>query len=188
MKKSDLKDGMIVELRNGDMCIVIGDRLLDLTTYIDLVSYNDNLTCTDTEFDVIRVYENKDMCGLDDKCNIERLNLIWERKEVDWSKVPLGTKVRVWDEETYGEKFEGKFLEYAPEHDEYPFRVYTKEDKDIGLWGNCELIEEPVTYDELKEAFNNYCAGRRCTDCKYETNTYASRDNYMLQNYNVTRK
>lgn len=26
MKKSDLKNGMVVELRNGDICIVIGEK------------------------------------------------------------------------------------------------------------------------------------------------------------------
>lgn len=29
MKKSDLKDGMVVELRNGIICIVIGEKMLD---------------------------------------------------------------------------------------------------------------------------------------------------------------
>lgn len=186
MRKSDLKNGMILELRNGDMCIVIGDKLLDLTTYMDLVSYNDNLTCTDTEFDVIRVYENKDMCGLDDKCNIERLNLIWERKEIDWSKVPFGTRVKCWDYDY--DILEGKFIRYKKDEDLYKFEVFVEGEEEIG-WRYCELIEEPITRDEVKKSYIEYlkeeylCSGE---DIDYEEVNVLT--HYIFKNYNVTRK
>lgn len=141
MRKSDLKNGMIVELRNGDMCIVLDDKLLDTNdfTYIDI--YDDNLTddCQ-KELDIVRVYKDKSMSSLEDRYTKNKLTLIWERKEVDWSKVEFGARVRVWDKAD--RKFEGVFLEYKPQNTTYPFRVYIKEEEhqEYIYWKNCEII------------------------------------------------
>lgn len=192
MQKSDLKNGMIVEISNGDRFIVIDNFILG-NTWNNLNSYNEDLTekCID-KCDIVKVY--KVTCGrtLDKILKPNEsfgVELIWERNETDWSKVPFGTRVRVWDEETYGEKFEGKFLEYAPEHDEYPFRVYTKEDKDIGLWGNCELIEEPISYEEIVFEYNKHCSSKEsvCEGCNYIYDKDCT-VSYMVDNYNITRK
>lgn len=140
MKKSDLKDGMIVELRNGDMCIVMGNKLLDTSSYTYVDGYEDDLTegCLEN-LDIVKVYEDRNMRSLEDRYKKDRLKLIWEReKEVDWRTVKFGTKVRVWDDE--GEKYESVFLEYVPNDKNYPFRAYLKEDNYTVAWENCELI------------------------------------------------
>lgn len=195
MKKSDLKNGMIIELRKGTRLIIIENY-----AYSDLHDYS--LNHFDNElnhyqnieiFDIVKVFKidrekikrQFKNITIHELLTDEYLELIWQRNETDWSKVPFGTKVKVWDFED-DVKFEGKFLGYN-EKKTHPYNVFIDTNKPK-IWKNCELIEEPITYDELKEEFNKYCGGRRCTKCKYRTDTYACRYNYILQNYNVTRK
>lgn len=71
MKKSDLKNGTIVELRNGDKYILLfnccnyGDKddlfiSLDDGGYLKLSFYNENLKeCSDKVFDIMKVCQNK---------------------------------------------------------------------------------------------------------------------------------
>lgn len=194
MQKSDLKDGMIVKYRNGKKRMFVNNILLSTNNYNVLDNYREDLTneAIDTH-DIVEIFEFEEG-SLEDLLHNYTLKPIWKRDETDWSKVPFGTRVRVWDEETYGEKFEGKFLEYAPEHDEYPFRVYTEEDKDIGLWGHCELIEEPkeeITYEEVYENYTVDCnkwndAHKSCMGCINFADDCAIK--FILNNYNVTRK
>lgn len=183
MKKSDLKDGMIVELRNKDKCIVVGDRLLDKLSYVDFVSYNDDLICSKKELDVIRVYENDCMCSLSDRYDNEKLKLIWERKDIDWRNVPFGTKVRCWTNDD--KKVEGKFLANI-EGKGFPFRIYANGHLYAGEY--CELIEEmqeEVTFKCIDREMNLYCkwenkrCDKKCDSCGIK---------YVLQNYNVARK
>ena len=84
MKKSDLKNGMIVTLRRGVERVVIAKNLLSYDVVIcnTLDNYKQNLT-----------YINN--CTSEDIMKIEYGGeVIWERK-VDWNKVPFGHKVRV---------------------------------------------------------------------------------------------
>lgn len=140
MKKSDLKDGMIVELRNGDICIVLGDKLLDTNDYAYIDGYDDDLTDEyQKDLDIVKVYKDKSLCGLESRYERDNLKLLWEREDkIDWTKVEFGTKVRVWDK---GESlaYEGLFLEYVSEDEECPFRVYSEDIKDVVMWECCEL-------------------------------------------------
>ena len=76
MKKSDLKYGNVVELRNGDKYLYhyyTGDKLLNLKTnqsYIELYEFNEDLTGCCNLFDAMKVYK-------DYTCK----ELLWERKE-----------------------------------------------------------------------------------------------------------
>lgn len=93
MKKSDLKNRMVLELRNGNRFIVIDDLALGEKVFIDLNSYTDNLRETHVGF------ENLDVMKVYDKVrtfrrlkNDERwsLDLIWQRsdiKEVTMSEI-----------------------------------------------------------------------------------------------------
>ena len=60
MKKSDLKSGMIVELRNGEKALVMEDRLVgngtDSTYWGELKNFNDDLTGSSRSKDIVRVY------------------------------------------------------------------------------------------------------------------------------------
>ena len=76
MKKSDLKYGNVVELRNGDKYLyhfTTFDKLLNLTTshsYLDIYTFNEDLTNFCNLFDAMKVYK-------DYTCK----ELLWERKE-----------------------------------------------------------------------------------------------------------
>ena len=85
MKKSDLKNGMVVELRNGKRFLIVNDLGIgkDSCIYLDgFMGYNENLNDVigDSTFDIIKIYktEGRTFKNLFDN---ERLNLIWEREE-----------------------------------------------------------------------------------------------------------
>lgn len=104
MKKSDLKDYMVVESVGGSLRMVIGNRLIGKKGCLPLDMFDDELK-TEEIYKVItinKVYEiNKEECiCIDDLLNIDKLNLIWQReKEIAWSKVSRGTKVQVRNSE-----------------------------------------------------------------------------------------
>lgn len=89
--KSDLETGHVVEYRDGQRRMVIGDTLIDCSGSRQITNfkskyYSDNLTILSAcnEWDICKVYTvRQDYCGslydlLDDADN---LILIWEREE-----------------------------------------------------------------------------------------------------------
>lgn len=84
--KSDLKNGMIVELRNGFRGIVINDNLiLGNKLYSELLDYNDDLSIkynlNGNDLDIVKVYTVWSYMGFEDYLKDDNLELIWERKE-----------------------------------------------------------------------------------------------------------
>lgn len=94
MKKSDLKDGMIVELNYGKMGIILNNSIRYNVGFDRLNIFDDNLRFEDVTID--RIYEvTNDCCSIKEVLNKENLTLMWKRpREIDWSKVPKWTKVR----------------------------------------------------------------------------------------------
>lgn len=103
MKKSDLKPGMVIETRGKELFVFNGE----LGKY-----YDENLKfdCTTSNgmADIVRVY----------KQSRNNLIKIWEReKEIDWTKVPIGTKVRA---KTYeGEEIKEAYFNYYDDFGEF---------------------------------------------------------------------
>lgn len=189
MKKSDLKNGMVVELENGVKLIVIDDKLFGENLYIPLSAYRNDLTYKSfQDYCILKVYEGepspfgtllKDFSG----------ELIWERKEeTDWNKVPFGAKVRCY---LKGENArEGLFVSYK-ESLVYPYLVYVEE-YGVNYYKSCELLEEPkeeVTLEELENKYDDFedveCG--ECSCCKYKESNVCEFA-WILDNYNVTRK
>lgn len=116
MKKSDLKDGMIVKTGKA-IYLVCGDKFLGLNGYMGFENYDENLKIKGNGFEILNinfVYETE--CwglGLKDLLSkTTALKLIWERKkEIDWSKVPKWTKVRCKGEFGY---YNAYHYEYIP--------------------------------------------------------------------------
>ncbi len=88
MKKSDLKTGMLVELRDNDgenIHLVINSRLVGVSSYDNVQDYNNNLTHPAfNDLDIIKV--SKVLEGSDlhcDKWTKETLenNLLWSRQD-----------------------------------------------------------------------------------------------------------
>lgn len=83
--KDDLKDGMVVEQRDGCRLLVIADRVVDELGYNNLEAYGNDLKYIHIKnvFDIIKVFriKNRSVKSLakifEDSC----LDLIWERKE-----------------------------------------------------------------------------------------------------------
>lgn len=81
MKKSDLKDGMVVELRDERKYVVIGDKFSAIETWDTLNHYDDDLKHhLYTELDIMKVYETtgKTFTSMFLDVNLE---IIWEREE-----------------------------------------------------------------------------------------------------------
>ena len=90
-KKSDLKNGMVVETRNEKLYLVFNDRLLGKDGWDSLTPYNENLSSTYNliECDIIRVFKvnaNKVYC-LNNLLEKDNLELLWEEEIEDSSDI-----------------------------------------------------------------------------------------------------
>lgn len=85
MKKSDLKNGMVVELRNGKRFLIVNDFGIGEVSNIDLdgyLGYDENLNDVlgDSSFDITKIYKTEGLT-FNNLFDNERLSLIWEREE-----------------------------------------------------------------------------------------------------------
>ena len=85
MNKSDLKNGMVVELRNGKRFLIVNDLGIGKDTYIKLDGYDgydENLNdISDAKtFDITKIYKTEGF-AFKNLFDNERLTLIWEREE-----------------------------------------------------------------------------------------------------------
>lgn len=132
MKKSDLKDGMIVKT-GEDLYLVCGDKFLGLNGYMGFENYDENLNFKGKRFEEFNInFVYKTECwglGLKDLLRkTTALKLIWERKkEIDWSKVPFGIKVFVCDYPLSEEEIKNKC--FHDDEEPYEFICYRDEIK-----------------------------------------------------------
>lgn len=84
MKKSDLKGGMIVELRDGKRYLFNGVVLLDFEGSILMtINYNEDLRSKYyTTQDIVKVYRSKNLPSLAFIFQDTYLTMIWDRKEI----------------------------------------------------------------------------------------------------------
>lgn len=85
MTKSDLKNGMVVELRNGERFLIVNDLGIGEDSCINLNSlwgYDENLydILGHSTFDIIKIYKTEGRTFKNLFID-ERLSLIWEREE-----------------------------------------------------------------------------------------------------------
>lgn len=85
MTKSDLKNGMVVELRNGKRFLIVSNWGIGKDSCIKLnglVGYDENLYDIngDSTFDITKIYISSGRT-FKNLFNNERLILIWEREE-----------------------------------------------------------------------------------------------------------
>lgn len=182
MKKSDLINGTIVVFRHGGESLVVDNNLIsrDFNFSRTLDDFNEDLTNkVNSLHDIVKIIK----IGTPN-------HILWERKEIDWSKVPFGTKVICWDFD--GETpHEGRFIRYRGYESIHKFEVLVEDDIDI-CWKYCKLVEEPereVTYKELENKYNDFedVECEECGCCKYKESNVCEFA-WILNNYNVTRK
>lgn len=176
MELKDLKNGMVVELRDGLTYIVIDGFL-----------YNENYEVVkslalDFEDDMTSCFtKEKDMVEVRDYGNLET---IWQSQEFDWNKVPVGTKVRVKDRE-HSNWQDAIFI--SKDVASSMFRVVVSHRR--VLWfQECQLAEEDtLTSKEIDKGHTEYCDKQDgCSDCKYKSERCVI--DYILENYNVSKK
>lgn len=174
MNKSDLKDGMVVTIRGGQQCILIERNLFknNFTLNSTLFDYNEDLTHKKNKNnDIVKVFD------------IGKLKELWKREEIDWNKVPVGTKVLV--------KFD-----YDDEYKEEIFLCsngygdYLTYNRTVGLqrWNYCKLAEqakEEVTFYDVNKKMDSYCE-KNNKSCDQACGPCVTK--YILDNYDVTRK
>lgn len=82
MKKSDLRSGMIVELRDGKRYLFTSYVLLDFDGYIMMINYDEDLKSKYyASQDIVRVYKGNNPHSLTSMFQDTYLTLQWERKE-----------------------------------------------------------------------------------------------------------
>lgn len=162
MKKSDLKDGMIVQT-GEDLYLVCGDKFLSLNGYMQFKDYDENLKIKDEGFEKYNinfVYKEAGSLGLGLKNLLNSTKLlekIWERpREIDWSKVPFGVKVFVCDYPLTEEEIKNKCFY----DDEEPFEFICYRDE----------IKKFIVFDrEYNEVYSfKYCYFHKSVKIKEE--------------------
>ena len=124
MNKSDLKSGMVVELRNGEKFIVIEDKIYSKDSDFDLTIYNENLTVKSKYkvFDIVKVYKVKYNSLLRGFLNND-LEILWRRDEDKWKLIKKDTKVLVRNS-MYDDWERRYFSMYIPAYQDAPFFTY----------------------------------------------------------------
>lgn len=147
MKKSDLKDGMVVEYRNGLRRLILGDKFIGEHGNANIEEYDEGLKYIDGEgaLDIVKVYTvESSLCVTIGSVFLNRsLNLIWERaKEIDWAKLPFGIKVIATDDKEDFKSGCGKhgvFVGYEPMLGEHPFIIANYEKDFVYSYTYCMI-------------------------------------------------
>lgn len=101
--KSDLKDGMVAEYRDGDRRLVIDKYLIGKNAHYELSTYNENLEDGYPRLTIMKVFKIRQRAILERILDDDNLELIWERKE---PKKMTVEEMRKKLEELTGEKIE----------------------------------------------------------------------------------
>ena len=185
MKKSDLKNGMIFQIRYGTKYYIV---LNEIYTLDNSVSY------TGSFYNIMEYYKedlkydgttNNDIMYVYDSDG----NLIWEREEVDWTKVPKDTKVLVrdskdaeWRKRYFSEYKDGRFYTFNNGGTSWSASNKTS-------WRECKLIEpeqKEYTFDEVECLFEEYCNKfDNCNKCDYSGDC---KDSWKNDNFKITKK
>jgi len=190
MNKNDLKDGMVLVHRNGEEYILIQDGLFknDFTSDSTMFDYNNDLTHKENKYnDLMQIF------------SIGKMIELWKREEVDWSKIPIDTKVLVGnipyqEEKRYFAKYEkGIFYTYGAGCDSWSYDDCNK----LVPWYYCKLAEdlkEEVTYKKMMESIDKICnkhykKNKTCSDCvAYNRKGLCNKGIIADGNFIITRK
>ena len=98
--KADLKDGMVVEYRNGTRFLVLGDKLIGKQSWASIKHIKDDLFSNSEELIIDKVYKTSAYL-IEEFFNDKYLTLIWERPKsakkmtVEEIEKELGYKVEI---------------------------------------------------------------------------------------------
>lgn len=192
MKKSDLKNGMSFECRGKAKYFIINGKIYrDKGSLVPtgvfeerMKGYSEDLLVlhSDGKMDIMKIYD------IDNK-------LIWEREEIDWSKIPKDTEVLVknyndsyWNKEYFNSYSGGKYYTYMEGR-----TAWSNNSGTLVCWDECKLAEvskNKVTAEELQNLYDNICLeyDGSCSHCRYKTSQEDCQFHWLLDNYNVSPK
>ena len=190
MRPEDLKNGMSYKNRDDEIFYIINDKVFvkaDVITlryhrelYQELVYYDEDFKwSSNKKWDIMEMYD------CDNK-------LIWKRKEVDWSKIPVDTKVLVknsqdqeWERRYFAKYEDGKVYAFMNGVTSWSMSAWD----DIAPWEEAKLVEdkkmENIDIEKINNQYEKYCKSRGCPICKYY-GKLSCRFAWLLDNYNVT--
>ena len=127
MKINDLKDGMILTLRDKTKVIMVGELFIGKCGNIitNLNEYNNDLThkCSKKN-DIIKIEYSGDV--------------LW-KEQIDWTKVPFGTEVVGWWKGD-DKKYVGRLLAFDKDGEELQFFIFIEHANDTNWFDYCELL------------------------------------------------
>mgnify|MGYP007007463252 FL=1 len=186
MNKSDLKNGMIYKIRNGYSFYIILNRVHrlndknnpDIGALDDILEYYyDDLTHKENRWNDIMII--KDVNG----------KLLWKREEIDWTRIPVDTKILVrdsdnkeWNRRYFAKYKNGKVYTFMNNGTSWNTTL-------MKMWEQAKLEEpsEKVTLEELHKEFMDSCISG-CDNCDYANITLPCEFCWVMDNYNVARK
>lgn len=195
MRLEDLKNGMSYKNRDDEIFYIINDKVFvkaDIITlryhrelYQELEYYDEDFKwSSNKKWDIMEIYD------CDNK-------LIWKRKEIDWSKIPVDTKVLVkndengeWNKRYFAGFINGEVTTFS--NGMTSWSTSRSNNPILVSWKYAKLVENKKVKNEniedIEKQFAEYCKGKRCaTECGY----YGSLScilAWVLDNYNVSPK
>ncbi len=150
MNKKDLKSGMTVKLRNGDVSLVINDFITDNNSSLGLDEYDDNLVCTEdfTDLDIIEVYQFTSpitklhattLTTLLDLTN-PNMKLLWKRQELP--KLSSAERVIL-------DNLDKQYKWIARDESEKLFAYYRIPNKDTTFWRPADIQLTELVFPNL---------------------------------------
>ena len=139
---------MIVQVRNKSFWLVCNGAFINSEDFNFIDGYSEDLLCDgNSDYDIIKVWGNAitkeypNYMTLQSLNKIEKLNVLYERKETDWSKVKVDTKILVsYDGEKWYKRHFAKYennIIYAFVDGQTSFTTKTS-----NTWKYAKLYEE----------------------------------------------
>lgn len=112
MKKEDLKNGMIIECRNGNRYVVLNNVVVRETNWFSMNSITNDLKDKygKNEYVIVKVYESYSATGLDNIFEDENLKLIWERETKIELKMHVMNAINNYTQWSGDFHFDGAYL------------------------------------------------------------------------------
>mgnify|MGYP006928570824 FL=1 len=195
MKKSEITNGMIFELRTGSTYYGIEGMVYTKTIKHTLVpcetlrdfleTYEDDLTSKYTpKLDIVKIFDNEG-------------KMIWNIDQIDWSKVPIDTKVlvknsenREWDRRYFAGFINGEVTTFS--NGMTSWSTSRPNNPILVSWKYAKLAHNEKTINkEIDNEFKTYCHEKDCLECDYSSsknNECNCRFNWLVDNYNLSKK
>lgn len=140
-----IKDGMVVETRDGMRFMVIGKYLRGTEKWTYLEDYDNKYNNKYfPELDIMAVYDVKDLQGGFTETLFSNQNKVAERKrDIDWTKVPQWTRIEVSMGEGYPSR-RAYFYDYSKLHNRVRATScdeFTYTEDDLASWPMFNLFD-----------------------------------------------